>query len=73
MSDEAWKTAFEIKMKHEDFDDPEFGMMRKSTYDVVNTLTGEVVANYRDYSYARKQARRKYKKIVRLMEKSFMS
>jgi hypothetical protein len=74
MSDDRWKTTFEIKHTIIDAtmdDDPI--SFKKHMWQVVNTHNGVVVGTYRDSSYAVKQARRKYKKLVRLMEKTFMS
>lgn len=73
MSQEQWETVFEIKQNSAFVEDGDLGSFHKLTYDLVNIHNGEVVANYRDYSYAKKQARRRYKKLVKLMEKSFMS
>ena len=42
-------------------------------WEIVNIHNGTVAGTYREPSYATKQARRKYKKFIRLMEKSFMS
>jgi len=72
MSQELWQTLFEIKQKEERVEDGDLGSYYNITYDLVNVHNDQVVANYRDYGYARKQARRRYKKLVRLMEKTFM-
>jgi hypothetical protein len=73
MADEAWLSLFEIKYRQEQGEDHVFGPVIEQHWDVVNRYNGEVVATYRSESYAKKQAKRRYKKFVRLMEKSLMS
>jgi len=69
MTDDRWKTTFEIKERS--IMDGDIGP--KWVYDVINIHNGTIVSTYNEMSYAVKQARRKYKKLVKLMEKSFMS
>jgi hypothetical protein len=69
MSDDTWKTTFEVKERY--IDDGDIGS--KYVFDVVNIHNGHTVSTHNSQSYAIKQARRKYKKLVKLMEKSFMS
>ena len=73
MTDDRWKTTFEIKPRGEHIEDGDNGSYYQTLYDVVNIHNDSVVATYREYGYATKQARRRYKKLVKLMEKSFMS
>ncbi len=73
MADDRWKTTFEVRRKDERVEDGDLGSRFKTTYDVVNIHSDTVVATYNEHSYAVKQARRRYKKLVKLMEKSFMS
>jgi hypothetical protein len=70
LSDDRWKTTFAVKERH--VPDGDLGIS-KWVYDVVNTHNDVTVGTYREQSYAVKQARRKYKKLVKLLEKSFMS
>ena len=69
MTDDRWKFTFEVKERY--IDDGDIGS--KYVYDVINSHNDTVVATYNERSYAVKQARRRYKKLVKLMEKSFMS
>lgn len=39
------------------------------TYQIVVISTNEVVGTYKDYKYARKQAKHKFKKIVKRVER----
>lgn len=71
MKDDLWKSAFEVRSK-EHQDKNAYGGVGY-TYDVVNLYNGEIVANYRDEKYANKQAKRRYKKAIRSLEKSFTS
>ncbi len=73
MSDDRWKTTFEVVRRTERHEDGDLGSTLNDVYDVINIHSGAVVATYREQSYAVKQARRRYKKLVKLMEKSFMS
>lgn len=76
MKDEAWKSLFDIREREPEKspDGDEWALaFGSSTYDVVNIHSGEIVGNYRDRHYAKKQAKRKYKKLMKLMEKKFMS
>jgi hypothetical protein len=73
MADEAWKTTFEVKHRTEYRDDGDNGSTYLHFYDIINLHSGHVVGTYLDGPYAVKQARRKYKKLVRLMEKHFTS
>jgi len=69
MTDDRWKTTFAVKERY--INDGDLGS--KWVYDVINIHNDVTVGTYREQSYAVKQARRKYKKLVKLMEKSFMS
>jgi len=73
MTDDRWKTTFEVKRRTERHEDGDIGSTVQDFYDVVNIHNGTVVGTYNSHSYAVKQARRRYKKLVKLMEKSFMS
>jgi hypothetical protein len=68
-TDETWKAYFEVRARW--LEDGDNGS--RHVFDVVNSSNGSLVGTYNEESYARKQARRKYKKLVKLMEKSFMS
>jgi hypothetical protein len=68
-SDDRWKTTFEVRERY--VADGDLG--GRDVYDVFNIHNNELISTYRERSYAIKQARRKYKKLVKLMEKSFMS
>ena len=74
--DISWQTVFEIKQK-ERFDEPSSDKPRYSrahfVWEIVNKHNGEVVGEYKDPRYAIKQARHKYKKLTKLMERKFMS
>jgi hypothetical protein len=73
MTDVAWKTLFEVRQKETYTYDGDLGSVFHLSYDVINIHNNEPVGNYRDYKYAVKQAKRKYKKLIKLTEKSFMS
>lgn len=73
MADEAWKTTFDIVKRTERHEDGDLGSYLYEAWDVVNRHSGHVEGTYQDYKYAKKQARHKYKLIVRLIEKSFMT
>ena len=72
MPDDTWKTTFEIKLRREHRDDAH-GRTVLSLYDIINIHSGQVVGTYKDERYAKKQAKRKYKKLIRLIEKLFTS
>ena len=42
-------------------------------WQIINVHNGALMGTYRDRTFAVKQARRKYKKFIKLMEKSLMS
>ncbi len=73
MSDDLWKTTFKIIMRREQHEDGDLGSTTVEYWDILNIHNNVVVGSYRSSSYATKQARRKYKKLVKLLEKSFMS
>ena len=73
MSDDTWKTAYDITVRGERIEDGDIGSHFSHHYDVVNRYNGTVVGTYKEYSYAVKQARRRYKKFVKLLERSFTS
>jgi hypothetical protein len=73
MTDDRWKTTFRVCQRTERGDVDFLGQTYKLFFDVVNIHNEQVVATYNSEAYAIKQARRKYKKLVKLMEKSFMS
>jgi hypothetical protein len=75
-TDDTWKTLFEVKYRHErDGSAMAYDGCIKilEYYDIINIHNGLTIGSYRNRLYAIKQARRKYKKLVRLMEKSFMT
>jgi len=67
--DETWKTTFKIVERY--IDDGDIGS--KYVWDLVNIHNDIVVGTYADFKYAKRQAARKYKRLVKLVEKSFMS
>lgn len=69
MSDDRWKTMFKVISRYVDDGD----MGSRFLYDVINVYNDNVVATYREQRYAVKQARRRYKKLVKLMESHFTS
>jgi hypothetical protein len=73
MTDDRWKTTFRIKQRTERAVDGDLGTQYKESFDVINIHNEVVVGSYDTERYAIKQARRRYKKLVKLMEKSFMS
>jgi len=72
MDKNVWQTLYKVEMVTERVEDGDLGSYLKHSYQLQDH-NGNVLGIYRDYHYAIKQARRKYKKIVRLMEKSLMS
>jgi hypothetical protein len=66
-TDKSWQVLFEVRM-HQPID-----VAHPPTYDIVNIHNDTIVGTYRHEDYAKKQARRKYKKLIKLMEKQFMS
>jgi len=73
MADDAWRTTFEVKHRTEYRNHGDIGSTYLHFYDIINLHSGQVVGTYKDGSYAVKQARRKYKRLVRLVEKLFTS
>ena len=73
MSDDAWKTTFEVKQRSERYEDGDLGSTFIDVYDIINIHSGQTVGTYMDACYAKKQARRKYKKLAKLVEKLFTS
>lgn len=73
MKDEAWKTLFRVDRRDEKVTQTDGWPMLKTMYVIINIHTEEVCGTYRDIRYAVKQARRKYKKLIRLMERKFTS
>lgn len=73
-TDVAWE-AYYIVVQEEVFtEDGNLGSYYKTQYIIADKNTKEKVSGpYRDYNYARKQARRRYKKLVRNMERALMS
>ncbi len=69
---DSWQQLYKIEPFHSRVEDGDLGSYLKQEWQL-KTHEGDVVATYRDYGYAIKHARRKYKKLVRLMEKSLMS
>ena len=69
---QEWETHFRVEERRRNRD-TRFGEVSEPHWVIVNILSGDEIGEYRDHSYARKQARRKYKKLVRFMEKTFMS
>lgn len=72
MDKNAWKTVYSIELKSEYVDDGDLSSFYKHVYELKDHY-GNVCGSYRDDNYARKQARRKYKKLIKLLEKSLMS
>jgi hypothetical protein len=69
MKDQTWTTLFEVKERW--LEDGDIGSCW--LYDIINIHSSSVIGTYKDRKYAKRQARYKYKKIVKLTEKSFMS
>ena len=72
-TDVRWKSTFKVVTRSEHVEDGDIGSHYVDHFDVVNIYNNEVIGTYNTHSYAVKQARRKYKKLVKLMEKSFMT
>lgn len=66
---QGWEEYFEIKEVF--YEDGDFGS--RYTYSLIIRATGEVIGNYRDIMYAKKQARHKYKKISKKIERILLS
>lgn len=66
-----WKNFFEIKeftSSHED----DHWVFDNYEYHLINKHSGEVIGKYKDQRYAEKQAKYKYKKILRKLEKTLL-
>ena len=72
MADDTWKTTFEVRLNKQHRDSGS-GRTTYFLYDIINVHSGQVVGTYNDERYAKKQARRKYKRLIRLVEKFFTS
>lgn len=69
MADDRWKELFKVIPNSLDDGD----IFSEMEFRLVNRNTGEVVGKYRDRKYARKQARHKYNKLVKLIESCLTS
>ena len=67
---EEWETLFVVRRVDEHRPDPN-DFDADWSWGVINVHNGQTVGTYRDVRYARKQARRKYKKLMKLVDKSF--
>lgn len=72
MPNDTWKTLFKVVPRDVRLEDGDIGSKIEKVFDVVNIVNNLTVSTYRTESYALKQARRKYKKMVRQTEKCFM-
>jgi hypothetical protein len=77
-ADTAWQSLFEVRLRYAVTGE----ILRLQAvplnsrlyeYQLVNVHTNQVVGTYRTEQYAKKQARRKYNKLIRLLEKNLMS
>jgi hypothetical protein len=66
-TDVTWKVMFGVRIRPGAFAPGIDG------WEVFNIHNDAIMGTYRDPNYATKQARRKYKKFIKLMEKSLMS
>jgi len=74
MDKEAWKAFYSVLEESILVQDGDLGSYYSSQYYIIDVNSKErVYGPYRDLTYARKQARRKYRKLVRNMERAFMS
>jgi hypothetical protein len=64
-----WKELFEIKEETDLYVDLAWNSPNRTPYHLVNKLSGEVVAKYKDHVYAVKQAKRKYRRLIKKTEK----
>lgn len=72
--DNAWESYYVVAREEAVIEDGDLGSYYDTKYLILDKNSKEKVAGpYRDYSYARKQARRRYKKLVRNMERALMS
>lgn len=65
-----WKNFFEIK--EIDVSEEDNWMWDNYEYHLINKHSGEVIGKYKDQRYAEKQAKYKYKKILRKLEKTLL-
>lgn len=73
-TDNAWEAYYVVVREENYIDDGDIGSYYDTKFVIVDKNSKEKVSGpYRDYSYARKQARRRYKKLVRNMERALMS
>jgi len=75
LSDDRWKELFEVRDKIVDGDDDDinFWHYRNTTFLLVERNSETILGEYHDKKYAVRQARHKYKKIIKMMEKKFMT
>lgn len=72
--DVSWKAYYDVEEVHFMVEDGDLGSHWDKHSFIVDKNTREKLHGpYRDYAYARKQAKRKYKKVVRNMERLLMS
>lgn len=69
-ADERWKELFEIVDKDNTKDDDYFS---RSTFLIVDRHGGSQHGEYRTRKYARRQARYKYRKFIKLIEQKLTS
>lgn len=70
--DVSWKSYYAVVQDRQAVDD--LGYYYDKKYYIVDRNTREKLHGpYRDYTYAKKQARHRYKKVVRNMERLLMS
>lgn len=53
--------------------DQEYSMFFEPKYEIIEISTSKVIGTYKDYKYAIKQARYKYKKIITKIDKILLS
>lgn len=70
MTDDAWRTLFEVKMCVANSSE---GGDIHWEFQLINKHNSTVVGTYRDGAYAEKQARRKYKKLIKTLERHITS
>jgi hypothetical protein len=65
-----WQQMYEIKQGEAFVDDGDIGSHYAVIYLLVDKYTGEERGRYKTYKYAIKQAKYKYKKFVKLVERN---
>ena len=73
MDKNAWQSTYRVVRHDPVIEDGDLGTHYGAPIYELQDHDGNVCGKYRDYSYAIKQGRRKYKKLVKLIERKLMS